>query len=167
MRETGFACSFVSPPDTLHRGSRYILTMVDFATTCYPDAVALPAIDSATVMKDLLEMFSRTGFPRDILREQASCFTSQFMREVNDLLSIKHLSSTPYHPMCNGLVERFNGTLKRMLRELCQEDPKSWDRLLAPLLFTYREVSQTSMVFSPFELIYGRYVRGPLRTVSF
>lgn len=148
-----------------NRGNRYILTMVDFATR-YPDAVALPAIDSATVTDGLVEMFSRVGFPREILCDQASCFTSDLMREVNDLLAIKHLSSTPYHPMCNGLVERFNGTLKQMLRKLCQEDPKSWDRLLAPLLFAYREVPQASMGFSPFELIYGRYVRGPINLLK-
>ncbi|XP_075741502.1 uncharacterized protein LOC142790849 [Rhipicephalus microplus] len=146
-------------------GNRYILTMVDFATR-YPDAIALPAIDSATVTDGLVEMFSRVGFPRQILCDQASCFTSDLMREVNDLLAIKHLSSTPYHPMCNGLVERFNGTLKQMLRKLCQEDPKSWDQLLAPLLFAYREVPQASMGFSPFELIYGRYVRGPLNLLK-
>lgn len=143
------------------KGNRYILTLVDFATR-YPDAVALPAIDSATVADGLLEMFSRIGFPREILCDQASCFTSGLMEEVNALLAIRHLSSTPYHPICNGLVERFNGTLKQMLRKLCQEKPKSWDRFLAPLLFAYREVPQASMGFSPFELIYGRHVRGPL-----
>uniref|UniRef100_A0A6G5ABF5 RNA-directed DNA polymerase n=1 Tax=Rhipicephalus microplus TaxID=6941 RepID=A0A6G5ABF5_RHIMP len=144
-----------------HMGNRYILTLVDFATR-YPDAIALPSIDSATVAEALVEMFSRIGFPREVLCDQASCFTSELMREVNDLLAIKHLSSTPYHPMCNGLVERFNGTLKQMLRKLCQEEPKTWDRLLAPLLFAYREVPQASLGFSPFELIYGRNVRGPL-----
>lgn len=144
-----------------HMGNRYILTLVDFATR-YPDAIALPSIDSATVAEGLIEMFSRIGFPREVLCDQASCFTSELMREVNDLLAIKHLSSTPYHPICNGLVERFNGTLKQMLRKLCQEEPKSWDRLLAPLLFAYREVPQASLGFSPFELIYGRHVRGPL-----
>ncbi|XP_049511412.1 uncharacterized protein LOC125939922 [Dermacentor silvarum] len=143
------------------KGNRYILTLVDFATR-YPDAIPLPSIDSATVAEGLIEMFSRIGFPHQILCDQASCFTSDLMKEVNDLLAIKHLSSTPYHPICNGLVERFNGTLKQMLRKLSQEEPKSWDRLLAPLLFAYREVPQASMGFSPFELIYGRHVRGPL-----
>lgn len=51
-------------------GNRYILTMVDFATR-YPDAVALPAIDSATVTEGLVEMFSRVGFPREILCDLA------------------------------------------------------------------------------------------------
>ena len=71
--------------------------------------------------------------------------------------------TTPYHPMCNGMVERFNGTIKTVLRRMCSERPKDWDRYLAAVLFVYREVLQASLGFSPFELLYmgGRCV-GPL-----
>ena len=34
----------------------------------------------------------------------------------NRLLQIKQLTTTPYYPMCSGLVERFNGTKKTLLR---------------------------------------------------
>ena len=61
--------------------------------------------------------------------------------------------------MCNGLVEKFNGTLKNMLRKMCAEKPKDWDRYINPLLFAYREVRQESLGYAPFELIYGR---GPM-----
>ncbi|XP_077550628.1 uncharacterized protein LOC144163779 [Haemaphysalis longicornis] len=64
--------------------------------------------------------------------------------------------------MANGLVEKFNGTLKTMLKRMCHEKPRTWDRYIAPLLFAYREVPQASLGFSPFEMIYGRHVRGPL-----
>ncbi|XP_040071599.1 uncharacterized protein LOC115314554 [Ixodes scapularis] len=98
---------------TSAKGNRYILSLVEFSTR-YPNAVALPSIDSATVAERLVEMFSRIEFPREILCDRGTCFTSDLMREVNDLLAIKHLSTTPYYPMCNGMVERFNGTLKQM-----------------------------------------------------
>ena len=39
------------------------------------------------------------------------------MREVNRLLSMS-LTTTPYHAQCNGLIERFNGTSKSMLKWL-------------------------------------------------
>lgn len=64
--------------------------------------------------------------------------------------------------MSNGLVERFNGTLKTMVKRMCQEKPKDWGQYLPALLFAYREVPQASLGFSPFEMIYGRTVRGPL-----
>lgn len=65
--------------------------------------------------------------------------------------------------MCNGLVERFNGTLKQILRRLCAERPKDWDKYLSAALFAYRDATQESLGFSPFELVYGRTVRGPMR----
>ena len=69
---------------------------------------------------------------------------------------------TPYHPQTDGLVERFNSTLKSMLRKAADDEGKDWDRLLPYLLFTYREVPQASTGFSPFELVYGHRIRGPL-----
>ena len=87
---------------------------------------------------------------------------SDCMKEVACLLSIKQLTTTPYHPMCNGMTEKFNGTLKTTLKRLCSEQPKLWHRYINQLLFAYREVAQESTGFSPFELLYGRAVRGPM-----
>lgn len=142
-------------------GNKYILTMVDMATR-YPDAVALRAVGSQQVAEALVEMFTRYGVPTEILSDRGTNFTSDLMKEVSRLLSMKDMLTTPYHPMCNGLVERFNGTIKQMLRKMCQERPKDWDRYLPALPFAYREDPQSSLKFSPFGLVYGRSMRGPL-----
>ena len=97
-----------------------------------------------------------------MLTDNGGQFTSDLMKEVSRLLSIRQMTTTPYHAQCNGLVERFNGTLKAMLRKMCEEKPKYWDRYINPLLFAYREAVQESTGFSPFELLFGRTVRGPL-----
>ena len=143
------------------RNNRYILTMVDYATR-YPEAVALSKIDAETAAEALVTMFSRVGIPEEILSDQGAQFMSAVMQETSRLLSVRQLATTPYHPMCNGLVERFNGTLKVMLKRMCAEKPKDWDRYLPALLFAYREVPQETLGFSPFELLYGRTVRGPM-----
>jgi len=103
-------------------------------------------------------MFTRVGVPEEVLSDQGTQFLSAVMQEVSRLLSMTQLVTTPYHPMCNGLVERFNGTLKAILKRMCAEKPKDWDRYLPALLFAYREVPQESLSFSPFELLYGRTV---------
>ena len=84
------------------------------------------------------------------------------MKEVTHMLSIEQLNTTPYHLMCSGLSEKFNGTLKTMLRRLCSEQSKQWHCYISPLLFAYHEVPQESTGFAPFELLYGRAVRGPM-----
>jgi len=98
-------------------------------------------------------MYSRVVILEEVWSEHGSQFLSRVMKEVSRLLSVKQLVTTPYQPMCNGLVERFNGTLKTMLKRMCVEKPKDWDRYLPALLFAYREVPQESLGFSPFELL--------------
>ena len=51
-----------------------------------------------------------------------------------------------------------------MLRKLCDEQSKQWNRYIPALLFAYRDASavQDTTGFSPFQLLYGRQVRGPL-----
>lgn len=90
-------------------------------------------------------------------------FTSGVMKEVSRLLSMHQLTTSPYHPMCNDLVEKFNGTLKMMLKRMCAERPNDWDRYVPALLFAYREVPQESLGFAQFELLYGRTVTGPVQ----
>ena len=143
------------------RGHKYILTVMDYATR-YPEAESLKAIDTITVAEALISIFCRIGFPEEMLTDRGSQFMSEVLKEVNRLLSLKHLKTTAWHPMCNGLVERFNGTLKTILKRLCAECPKQWDRYLPAVLFAYRSSIQESSGFTPFELVFGRKVRGPM-----
>ena len=46
---------------------------------------------------------------------------------------------------------------------MCAERPNDWDKYLPALLFAVREIPQESLGFSPFELLYGRNVRGPMK----
>ncbi|KAK7114676.1 hypothetical protein V1264_000698 [Littorina saxatilis] len=143
---------------------QYILVMVDFATR-YPEAVALKDIKAETVADALWTFWTRLGLPEEVLTDNGAQFTSELMTQVNQLLAIKGLTTSPWHPQCNGVVERFNGTLKAMLKKMTFEQPTKWDQYLPALLFAYREVPQDSLGFSPFELLYGRTVRGPMQVL--
>ena len=142
-------------------GKKYILTMVDYASR-YPEAVALKGVETERVAEALVAIFFRVGVPAEVLSDRGTQFTSAVMKEVSRLLGLTQLHTTPYHPQGNGLVERFNGTLKNMLRKMCEEKPSDWDRYLPAVLFAYREAPQDIVGFSLFELLYGRTVRGPV-----
>ena len=105
----------IAPPS--EAGHWYILTLVDYATR-YPEAVPLKKLTTEAVAEALLDIYSRVGIPEEVLTDQGTQFMSECMQEVSRLLSIKGLTSTPYHPICNGLVERWSGTLKSMLKRL-------------------------------------------------
>ena len=113
-----------------------------------------------------MKLFACVGIPVEILTDQGSNFTSQLLSELYSMLHIHGIRTTPYHPQTDGLVERFNQTLKAMLRKTAVQEGKDWDLLIPYVLFAYREVPQSSTGFSPFELLYGREVRGPLDVVK-
>ena len=142
-------------------GNRYILVVCDYATR-YPEAFALKSVDAENVAEALMTMFSRVGVPKEILTDRGTNFTSKLLAELYRLLQVKAVRTSPYHPQTDSLVERFNRTLKNMLRKTVTDEGKDWDRLLPYVLFAYREVPQSSTGFSPSELLYGRAVRGPL-----
>uniref|UniRef100_A0A8C2BR64 Gypsy retrotransposon integrase-like protein 1 n=1 Tax=Cyprinus carpio TaxID=7962 RepID=A0A8C2BR64_CYPCA len=151
----------IGPLERSARGHRFALVIVDYATR-YPEAVALRNISAKSVADALFRLISRVGVPKEILTDQGTAFMSRTLRELYGLLGIKSVRTSVYHPQTDGLVERFNRTLKSMIRKFVQEDAKNWDKWLEPLLFAVREVPQASTGFSPFELLYGRQPRGVL-----
>ena len=108
----------ISPPG--EEGHQYILILVEYVTRC-SEAVPLKNIGTETVAEVLVDILSRLGIPEEILRNLGTQFVSDSMKEVARLLSIKQLTTTPYHPMCNGPTEKFNGTLKITPKRLCSE----------------------------------------------
>ena len=63
---------------------------------------------------------------------------SQVLREMCRLLRVAQVRTSVYHPQTDGLVERFNKTLKSMMRKMITDDGKDWDQLLPYLLFAIR-----------------------------
>ena len=137
---------------SLHRspsGKRYVLVICDYATR-YPEAIPLHSTNASHIAEELIGVFAKVGIPSEILTDQGSNFTSQLLTELYR------------HPQTDGLVERLNQTLKSMLRKAATKEGRDWDKMIPFLLFAYREVLQSSTGFSPFELLYGKPVRGPL-----
>ena len=109
------AVDFAGPLPLSEGKNRYILVCINYATR-YPEAVPLKTQDAETVANVLFGIFSRVGIPTEILSDQGSNFMSELISELCRLLKIRRLSTTPYHPMANGLLENFNGVLKMMLK---------------------------------------------------
>ena len=102
-------------------GHRLISTLVNYATR-YPEPPPLKTI----TIKAVADIYSRVGFPEEMLTNHGTWSMFKCMHGSNQTTQHKGsgLSSMPYHPICNGLVERWNGTLISKLRRLCQDNLK-------------------------------------------
>lgn len=153
------AIDIVGPLTRTARGNRFILTAMDFHSR-YPEAKAIRKTDAPTVCNELLEIFSRHGLPEEILSDNGSNFVSKVTEGLLEKLQIEHLRTSPYRPQTNGMLERFHSSLKRMLGKFPEVD-KEWDIQLPFCLFAFRDTPHKATGYSPFELLYGRQVRGP------
>ncbi len=151
----------VGPLPKSARGHEHILVIVDYATR-YPEAIPLRKAMAKAIAQELFLLSSRVGIPAEILTDQGTPFMSRLMADLCRLLRVKQLRTTVYHPETDGLVERFNQTLKQMLRRVVAEDKRDWDLMIPYVLFGIREVPQASTGFTPFELLFGRQPRGLL-----
>lgn len=78
------------------------------------------------------------GVPDALLSDRGTNLLSHLMVDVCRLLGTKKLNTTSYHPQCDGMVERFNRTLKTSLRKYAIKFGDQWDTYLAGLLWAYR-----------------------------
>lgn len=70
----------IGPLPPTDEGHKYILTVCDYGTR-YPEAFPLKSTTSRDVAEALVEMFSRTGIPDEILTDRGSNFTSELMKD--------------------------------------------------------------------------------------
>ena len=105
----------------------YIDDIIIHSASWDPEALPLRAATAKAVAKELMLLFSRVGIAREVLTDQGTCFMSRVMKELLSLLQVKQLRTSVYHPQTDRLVERFNKTLKQMLKKAMDTDGKNWD----------------------------------------
>ena len=147
----------IVPPSA--KGHRYILTII-CTSSRYPEAIALKKIDTRSVIEALQNFFFRFGIPQKITTDNGTQFCSKQMEEFFEMLHIQHIRSTPWHAQSNGIIEVYHYSLKKSLKRLCVERVRDWDLFIGPCLFAHRDARHESTGFSPFEIVFGRTVKG-------
>ena len=154
------AMDIVGPLKRTKKGNKYILVLMDYATK-WPEAFPLRNILTETGVECLVQVTARLGVPQELLTDNGSNFMSKVMQRFCMLTGVKQLKTSPYHPQTGGMVERFNATLKRLLRKLVA-NPKAWDECLPYVLWAYRGTIHKTTGFSLYQLLFGKEMRMPL-----
>lgn len=128
----------------------------------YAEAVPLVDQKAETVARAFVEkVVLRHGVPKQLLTDQGTNFVSRVMKEVYDLLGIKKLQTTAYHPECNDAVEMLNQTLVGMLSHFVAHDQRDWDQWLPFATFAYNTAVHEGTNGTPFFLLHGRNATMP------
>ena len=123
------AMDIVGPLPKTSNGYQYILVISDYATR-FPEAYPLRRFTAVSVADKVMDLFARVGVANEILTDQGTNFTSELLKELYRMLGIKAITTSPYHPQTDGLVERLNQTLKLMLKKTSRSNRRQWDDLV-------------------------------------
>jgi len=140
-------------------GYQNILVITDHFTKF---AIAIPTKNQTakTTAESLFNGFIVPyGLPLKLHSDQGATFESQIISELCKLTGITKSRTTPYHPMGNGIVERFNRTLLNMLGTLEPSQKTDWKSAVGPLVHAYNCTRHDSTGFTPYELMFGRRPR--------
>ena len=156
------AMDILGPFPESERGNSYILVVADLFTR-WMEAFSIPNQEASTVANVLVdEVFMRYAIPKQLNSDQGPQFESQLLSEVCKLLGIQKSRTTPYHPQCDGMVERFNRTLLSMLATHCKENPWNWEEHIRKVCYAYNTSVHASTGYTPFYLMYGRQATLPI-----
>jgi len=140
-------------------GIENVLVITDHFTR-YAQAFPTANQNARTTAKVLFDNFIvHYGFPARIHSDQGRNFEGEIITQLCAIAGIEKSRTTPYHPMGNGMVERFNRTLLGMLGTLSTDQKADWKSFVRPLVHAYNSTKHESTGFSPFYLMFGRQPR--------
>ena len=141
-------------------GYENILVITDHFTK-YAQAFPTRKQTASTKAKVLFENFVlHYGFPGRIHSDQGRNFESVLIKQFCKLTGVEKSRSTQYHPMGNGMVERFNKTLLNILGTLVEDSQKAdWLSYVAQMVHSYNATRHESTSYSPYFLMFGRHPR--------
>ena len=154
------AMDLVGPFPKGKGGYTHLLTAVCMSSK-WPEAIPLKSVTAKAVAGGMIEIFARTGIPLQLLTDQGSQFVGSLVAHLCRDLHIDKVKTAPYHPECNGVVERMHGTLGAVLAKAAVLG-LDWVGQVPFALFALRSSPNRDTQFSPFQLVYGHSVRTPL-----
>lgn len=142
-------------------GNKHVVVVQDLFTK-WPFVFPVPD-QRATRIAQLIaeEVIPWFGVPEALLSDRGANLLSHLVLDLCKLLGITKLNTSSYHPQCDGAVERFNRTLKQILRRHVARFGRQWDRYLPGILWAYRNTPHSSTGEKPSFLLFGVDLRTP------
>ena len=94
---------------------RFAVTVIDYHSR-WPEVHFCGTVTSQVIIGFLTELFSRWGIPDVLVSDNGSQFVSAEFELFLSSCDVKHVKSSLYYPQSDGLIERFNSSIKQAVR---------------------------------------------------
>ena len=106
---------FVGPLPVTPNLNKYILVVIDLFSR-FAKIYPTPSKNTNIVIKHLAETFDVFGYPETLISDCALEFKSDALKNFANFHGVKKTEVLPYSPHSNGIVERTNGRLNKLLK---------------------------------------------------
>ena len=96
------------------------------------------------------------GLPKEAISDRGPQFMLNFMCGLSEILGIKVMASTAYHPQTDGQTEHVNQEVKQFLRLFVNQRQDDWYDWLSIAKFSYNDQVHASTQTSLFMLDAGQ-----------
>ncbi|ELQ75880.1 putative Integrase, catalytic core, Ribonuclease H-like, LTR Retrotransposon protein [Trachipleistophora hominis] len=144
----------VGPLPCTPRGNKFIITAIDhFTKIAWARAVTHKSADCVLrfLTEDVLTIFPDA---KNILSDNGLEFKSATTLKVMNEKGIHWKFGSPYHPETQGVIERFNDTIMRKLKKVCNFSHDTWDTAVHLAIDAYNKSFHRAVGCSPFELLH-------------
>jgi hypothetical protein len=145
----------------------YLLVVIDHLTL----QVHLIPTNTHVTAKGVAQLFLHEvvrlhGVPDSIVSNRDTKFMSIFWRELQQIMGVKLLMSTAFHPQMDGVTERANHSIGQILHTIIQSDQQDWAQKCPMVEFALNSNVSSTTGFMPFELnsVYMPQIGIPMAT---
>ena len=119
----------LGPLVTTVEDHRFIVVATDYLTK-WVEVRPLISKDAENIAQFIFDqVLMQHGCPLEILSDNGTEFCNVLMDVIMLQMNIKHVTTSPYHPQCNKLTERFNRTLCALLEKNGKYDDR-WHEMI-------------------------------------
>ncbi len=129
------------PFNTVPHRKQFVVSVVDHYTG-FPEVLLTMDIHSSRIVTWLCTLFACYGYPDELVWDNGPQFTSQEFQVFLEEGGVKELPASMFNPQENGVVERWNQTLKTGVQAFCAMD-RLWDLGILELLMQHHSMPST------------------------
>jgi len=136
-------------------GYQYILVAIDHFTR-YAEVKAVRRLTAETFVDWMrYDLINRWGPMARVTTDRGSNFMSDIAQAVYQAVGVERHRVTAWRPQANGLVERFNGTLKQLMKAYAEETGSKWPTAITSYAYAYNTAVHSATGYTPFYMMHG------------
>jgi len=149
------------PLPRTRKGNIYIQIVVDHFTKLL-GLYAKSENTAKTGAKIIMGYMMIYGLAEQVLSDQGASFESELLAELMDLLDIRKVRTSAFHPQTDGISEKAVGTIKQMISAYVSAQQDDWDKHLEQLCYAYNTSVHEATKMTPMEAMFNRKIKIPL-----